>query len=195
METSHHNCQLEKIAAYLDDQLEPSACSQFEAHIEVCSMCRGELNSQRQFLCELDSVLANSRELPMPDNFARIVSARAESDMRGLRERPERRRALLFSLILAVVAFALLGVTAGKSFFINGRVLANKVWVVLSLLGTALHDAFIGLSIILRVLSRMFLLDSPVGNLLAALLLLLAIASLSHLIVSYHRRNQIRLFE
>jgi putative zinc finger protein len=195
MAISDHICQSESIAAYLDGQLEDSANTQFETHLAGCQSCRSELTAQRQFMCELDSALANAADLPMPKDFARLVSARAESDMRGVRHGGEQRRALVFCLALAATSFALLGVTAGETLLLNIRLLANKVVGVLGLLWTAVHDAVIGLTIISRVLSRVFFPESPVISLAALFVLLLAIASLSHLIIKYHRRSEISLYE
>lgn len=195
MATPDHICQNGKIAAYLDGQLDESDNAQFEAHLASCHPCRSELTVQRQFMCELDFALSNSVDLPMPKDFARVVSVRAESDMSGVREGGERRRALLACLALGTASFALLGATAGKSLMFGVRGIANKVVVILGLLWTALHDAVTGLTIISRVLGRVLLPRSPFVSLAALVLLGLAVASLSHLIVSYHRRNQTRLFE
>lgn len=199
METNNQYCQGEEIAvqvaAYLDGQLEASALELFESHLESCHPCRTELNAQRQFLCELDSALSPLEELPIPKDFARIVSACAESDMRGVRQGGERRRALLVCLALAATAFTLLGATAGNSLLVSGRLLLNKVLGVIGLLWTALNDAFVGLAIILRVVTRMFLPQSQITNLAALILLGIAVVSLSHLIISYHRHRQMRLFE
>lgn len=194
MEISIHHCQDEvaaHVAAYLDGQLDVSAITQFEAHVERCEPCRIELNAQRQFLCTLDSTLSGPQQLPIPKDFARIVSARAESDMRGVRHSGERRLALLVSIALGVTALALLGATAENSLLLRARSLINKVFGVASLLWTALHDAFVGLSVI----SRMVLPQSPLTSLAALVVLAFAVASLSHLIISYHRRDQIRLSE
>jgi len=199
MEISNNICHSEhlpaKVAAYLDGQLEIAAMDQFEAHVEGCQPCRAELNAQRQFLCELDSVLSTPKELSIPEDFARIVSARAESDMRGVRTGGERRRALLFCLALGLAAFVLLGATAGTSLLIAAALLTNKVLGVLSLLWTTLYDAAIGMTIVSRVIVKMFLPESPLTSLAALLVLVLAVASLSHLIISYHRRGQMRLSE
>ncbi len=199
MEISKHNCQGEhipaRVAAYLDGQLDVATTNQFEAHLSGCQPCRTELNAQRQFLCELDSVLSAPEELFIPRDFARIVSARAESDMRGVRTGGERRRALLVCLVLGLTAFVLLGAAVGTSLLASAGLLANKVVVVLSLLGTTLHDVFISLTIVSRVIVRMFLPESPLKSLAMLVLLVLAVASLSHLIISYHRRGQMRLSE
>ena len=184
-----------QVAAYLDGQLESPAITNFETHVVSCQPCRAELTAQRQFLCELDSALTTAEELSIPRDFARIVSARAESDMRGVRDGGERRRALIVCLILGATAFTLLGATNGKALLISGRLLANKVLGILGLLWTTLHDAFIGLTIVMRVVARVFQPQSPVTSLAVLILLAIAIASLSQLIVRYHRRGQMRLFE
>ena len=199
MEISNNICQGEhlpaNVAAYLDGQLDIAAMDQFEAHVAGCQLCRVELNAQRQFLCELDSILSTPKELSIPEDFARIVSARAESDMRGVRTGGERRRALLFCLALGLAAFVLLGATAGASLLIGAALLTNKVLGVMSLLWTTLYDAAIGMTIVSRVIVKMFLPESPLTSLAALLVLVLAVASLSHLIISYHRRGQMRLSE
>jgi anti-sigma factor RsiW len=199
MEISKHNCSIadtaSQIAAYLDGQLDELASAQFDAHLETCQHCRIELNAQRQFLCELDSALATPKELEIPKDFARVVSARAASDMRGVRQTNERRRALLVCVTLMTTAFALLGATNGKSLILSGRLLLNKVLGILTLLWVALSDAFLGLAIVARVIVRMVLPQSPVTSLAAFMLLALAVGSLSHLIIGYHRRGQMRLFD
>jgi predicted anti-sigma-YlaC factor YlaD len=196
MVNSNYNCQREKIAAYLDGQLDHPADTQFETHLASCQPCRSELTIQRQFMCELDSALASDAgSLEIPKDFARRVSAHAESDMRGVREGEERKRALLFCVALGSTAFTLLGATAGKSILVSSRLLASQVLGVFELLWSAQNDAMTGLTIISRVVSRVFLPETFLANLAALILLGLAVASLSHLIVRYHRRNQMRLFE
>ena len=199
MEFSSNNCQTEtvvlQIGAYLDGQLDTPALTQFEAHLESCHTCRTELNSQRQFLCELDSALSTPGELELPPNFARVVSARAASDMSGVRSGGERRRALLVCLALAITAFTLLGATSGRSVLLSFRMVLSKVMGILTFVWSTLHDAFVGLTIVLRVVVRVFQPQSTITSVLALMVLALAVVSLSQLIISYHRRSQMRLFE
>lgn len=199
MEFSSNNCQTEtvvlQIGAYLDGQLDTPALTQFEAHLESCHTCRTELNSQRQFLCELDSALSTPGELELPPNFARVVSARAASDMSGVRSGGERRRALLVCLALAITAFTLLGATSGRSVLLSFRMVLSKVMGILTFVWSTLHDAFVGLTIVLRVVVRVFQPQSTITSVLALIVLALAVVSLSQLIISYHRRSQMRLFE
>ncbi len=84
-------------------------------------VCSAELNAQRLFMCELDATLTLAPDLPVPSNFAQIVAARAESDMSGVRDGREHKRAFRFCLILALASFALLGAAASKAVFFSGR--------------------------------------------------------------------------
>lgn len=194
IDASNNQCQRERIAAYIDGELDVSAGTLFEQHMLECSSCSAELTAQRLFLCELDATLARTPDLPVPRNFAQIVAARAESDMSGMREGSEHKRALRFCLILAFASFALLGAAASKAALFSGKTVANQVFGIVGLLWTALHDAAVGLTIISRVISGGLISESPFAG-LAVLLLALAVVLLSLLISSYHRNHELRLFE
>jgi len=194
MDNSNHLCQGEKIAAYLDGELEASAGALFEQHLLECPLCHAELNAQRLFMRELDATLTLAPDLPVPSNFAQIVAARAESDMRGVRDGREHKRAFRFCLILALASFALLGVAASKAVFFSGRTIANQIFGIFGLLWTTLYDAAVGLTVISRVISGGLVPESPFAG-LAALLLALGLVLLSLLISSYHRHHEMRLSE
>src|SRR6267142_3856791 len=110
-------CNSSVIAAYIDGELEEGPRILFEEHVEGCSPCRAELQAHRLFMCELDAVMAQRMDLEVPANFSSVVAARAESDMSGVRSFAERRKALSFCLILALLAFALLSTSARDSIF------------------------------------------------------------------------------
>lgn len=187
MNTDKSDCQIEQIAAYLDGELDDRARALFEGHLRECSACGGELIEQRSLLCALDSVLSRGSDLPLPANFAQIVAAHAESDMRGVRDRRERGRALRVCLILAAASLALLGVAARGFVFNFARAVARPISTVFDLVWTTLYDAVTGLAIISRVLSKGFVPDSYLVGLLGLLFLVLAVFLLSRLIASYHR--------
>lgn len=191
---SNDNCQAEQIAAYLDGDLDAGAYAALEEHFQNCQSCVSELNAQRLFMCELDATLASTSDLPVPRDFAQIVAAHAESDMRGVRDRLEHKRALRFCLILAFASFALLGVAASKSVIFSGRAIVSKLLGVLGLLWKALYDAAVGLTVISRAISRGRLPESHLAGLFA-LLLVLAVVLLSLLISSYHRYHGTHLIE
>lgn len=187
-------CQRERTAAYLEGDLDVSSGALFEEHADGCPICSAELNAQRLFICELDSALAETPNLPLPQNFAQIVATRAESDMRGVRDGIEHRRALRFCVILALVAFALLGGAASKALYFHSWEIVSKAVGVFDLLWSTVRDAAVGLTVISRVLSGGLIPESSFAG-LAALMLALAVVLLSLLISSYHRNHEIRLFK
>ena len=194
MDIGSHLFQMEQIAAYVDGDLDASACALFEQHLLECRPCNSELNAQRLFMLELDATLMLAPDLPVPSNFAQIVAARAASDMSGVRDGIEHRRAVRFCLILALASFALLGAAASKAVFFSGRKVANQIFGIFGLLWTTLYDVAVGLTVISRVISGAIIPESPFAG-LAALLLALGIVVLSLLISGYHKHHEMRLSE
>ncbi len=191
MSTNHNICQTENIAAYVDGELEPGPRAVLEEHIKQCARCASELQAQRLFMCELDSVLANSFDVAVPPNFAQFVAVHAESDMRGVRDRSEHTRALRFCIVLGLAAFALLGVASSRAVILNVRSVAGKVFGGLGLFARATFDAAAGFTVISRVITRGLIPDSRLVGLAGLSLVILAIAVLSLLISHYHRTRVI----
>jgi len=100
------------VAAYLDGELEDAA--RFESHLKECAPCAAALREQRRLLCLLDNAFDETfgRGVALPADFTRVVKARAQTDMSGLRERRERTISLKICLGLACAIFALLGAPA-----------------------------------------------------------------------------------
>ena len=189
-EMSKEACDSSVIPAYIDGELEDGPRILFEEHVEECSSCRAELQAHRLFMCELDAVMAQRLDVEVPANFSRVVAARAESDMSGVRSFAERRKALSFCMILALVAFALLSTSARDSIVHVASRLTGSVFGVVSFLWTAFYDAAASVTVIFRVLSRKFVVES--GSLgLLIVLLALALLLLSRLISNYHRTGAI----
>jgi hypothetical protein len=181
-------CERNLIAAYIDGELDESVTLLFEEHVESCAPCRAELRAHRLFVCELDAALTDSGAIPVPLEFSRMVAARASSDMRGVRTRSEHRKALGISIILALVAFALLGATARDSVFLVAEKFIATCFSVASFVSTAVYDTVAGLAVIFRVLSRKIIVES--GSLGPVVVLLaVAILILSRLISNYHRTS------
>lgn len=187
-ETADKNiCPREEIAAYLDGELSGAALEHFEAHVTECSECAGELRSQRQLLCTLDAAFSGSSHIKLPENFTRVVATHAEHNMRGLREKSERRRALQLCAMLAATAFALLGAASGALVLQPARNTLRIVTRVFEVLSQAVLEAAQGFAIVGRMMGRAAV-ASPYG--LGALIAFLFIGSiflLPRLIASYHR--------
>jgi len=181
-------CRREEIVAYLDGELDVSSHARLEQHFENCSQCAAELRAQRGVMTELDFALMDEPAIEMPKNFAQIVAARAQSDMSGVRDARERRRALRLCGVLVAVSFALLGGAAlSESVLAPLRAVWKGAAAILGFLSHALYDAGAGLTVISRGLGGHLLFQSRGLSLLVLLLIALALFVLSRLIVRYHR--------
>ena len=190
-ETNYNMCPREDISAYLDGELTSAALEYFEAHVAECSECAGELRSQRQVLCTLEAAFNTSSRIHLPENFTRVVAKHAEHDLRGLREKSERRRVLQLCALLAVLAFALLG-TASRALVLQpARSFVRVVLLVGEVISQTVFGVAEGLAIIGRMIGRAAV-TSPYGfGALIALAFLVAVSLLPRLIASYHRTQTI----
>ncbi|MDX6611578.1 MAG: hypothetical protein QOD75_764 [Blastocatellia bacterium] len=187
MITDTQPCRTEDVAAYVDGELEVSERDSFERHLAACDECAGQLLRQRQLLCTLDAAFRSEREVELPRNFAQVVAAHAETDMRGMRNGSERWQALRVILILAVAAFALLGTSSGESVLGPVRTTARFVRSFVNFFWDAAYQAGVGLAVILRILTRSFVLESRLLGFFILLLFATALALLPRLIARYHR--------
>jgi len=189
--TEIRTCPTEDVAAYLDRELSLAATQDFEAHLAGCAECDAELLAQKQLLCTLDAAFNGSRRIKLPPDFTRVVAAHAESNLRGVRNKTERRRSLQLCAMLALAAFALLGTASGVLVFQPIRSFVQIIARVSDLMWQTVYDAALGAAIIMRMIGRGAL-ENPYGvGLLAALAFLVAVSLLPRLIVNYHRTQTI----
>lgn len=181
------NCEIENVAAYVDGELTGDALERFEAHLKSCTACADELLTQRQLLCTLDVAFSDCRSFDLPRDFSRVVTARAESDLSGVRRRHERRRALQLCVALAVVAFGLMGAAARGLVIDPLRSFFRATSALLDLVAQAALDIAQTMLVFIRVFTRAVL-SAPHGvGVLFLLVLLFSILLLPFLIVRYHR--------
>jgi len=172
-------CPRTEIGSYLDGELSPTAEIELEKHLATCPPCLDELNNQKEMLLALDFAFDRADEIELPKDFTRVVVAKAESGVRGLRSKKERSRALFLSLGLFSLIILGLGAEAGQAF---GN-LSGFGRHVLAILGFIIHlalDITTGAVVILRsicqqvIYSQMFL-----GLLFVGLFVIFAL-TLSH---------------
>jgi anti-sigma factor RsiW len=187
IETAKQNCPGEDVAAYLDGELTGHSLQVFESHLAECSSCAVELRQQRQLLCTLDAAFNSSNQFSLPAEFTRVIATHAESDLRGLRGKSERRRAAQLCAILGLSAFALLGATSGVLVFQPVRNFLQLFARVFELAWQTTSDATESLGIILRVIARAAIGTPYVWPALIGLALVVAVSVLSRLIGNYHR--------
>lgn len=179
-------CQKNLIAAYVDGELSDVANAIFEQHVEDCPECRAELRAHRVFVCELDAALAGKVEIPVPDDFSKVIAVRARSDMRGVRSPSEHRKAFAICLVLALTGFGLLGATAREDVLaLAGRFVTSAISIG-SFVSQLVYDAVAGLVVISRVLGHKIVVGSGSFGLLL-IVLAVAVFILSRLLSHYHR--------
>lgn len=172
------------VAAYLDCELDALDSRQFEEHLRGCAPCAAALNEQKHLLRLLDTTLSHpsvEQSIELPKDFARVVTAHAQTDMSGVRAATERRRALLLCAALAAGAAVLLGAAA----FQEGLApLARFARGALGLLGVALHAALDSASSAASSLGQL-LPQSPAFKLLTWALVTCGVVALLRLIGRY----------
>ncbi|MFN2598233.1 MAG: anti-sigma factor [Pyrinomonadaceae bacterium] len=182
-------CDCADVAAYLDGELSVAESSQFEQHLASCKACAAALADQRRLLCLLDAAFARSRgQVDLPEDFARVVKARAQTDMRSVRRGSERRRSLALCLALGAFALALF-VVFGASL----APLGATAGALLSVLRVVFHtaaEAAMGAALVLRSLGRYITSETDgLPRVVVFAALACAILLLLRLISDYHRQR------
>ena len=138
------------IAAYLDGEVSADREMELELHFADCSSCVEELNLQKNLLRHLDSELKDGADIELPQDFAKVVTANAESTVAGLRRSRERFNALFICGAISLFLLLSFGVGAGTSLFFE------QVVAVLSFIGHFFYDLFVGIVVILRTSASHF---------------------------------------
>jgi anti-sigma factor RsiW len=189
-EGARSSCGCTDVAAYLDGELSVAESSSFEEHLLACAPCAAALSEQRRLLCLLDAAFARAqKKVELPEDFARVVKARAQTDMTCVRRVGERRRAALLCLALAALALALLGVRAVGEGLLPVRAALGAGLSILDMVFHTAAEGFAGAALVLRSLGRFFATEP--GGVRASFFVALALAVLAllRLINNYHRER------
>ncbi|MFL6229826.1 MAG: anti-sigma factor family protein [Pyrinomonadaceae bacterium] len=183
-------CDCADVAAYLDGELSVAESSAFESHLASCRSCAGALAEQRRLLCLLDAAFARAqRKVPLPEDFVRVVKARAQTDMRCVRRSSEKWLALALCLGLGALAFALIGGRALADGLTPLRAAAGALGSILAMLFHAAAEAAAGALVILRGLGRYLSTGTRGAGLAVVAALACAALALVALINNYHRER------
>jgi len=187
---SKDRCQLEDVAAYLDGELSGAGTYEFEEHLKTCADCATALRAQRQLLCTLE-VAFGARSFNLPKNFTRVVTARAESDLSGMRNKRERRRAAKLCAALAIVSFALMGAAARTVVFDPVRSFFRGTGSLIQLLWQAVSEMAVSAAVVGKVIARAIIFAQNGVGLFLLVGLLISVSFLPLLVAKYHRAQTI----
>ncbi len=176
-------------AAYLDDELEAGAVARFDLHRKECADCAATIADQRRLLCLLDTAFDETfeRKFAPPVNFTRVVTARAQSDMSGVRSKSERALALKICAGLGALAFVLLGATLFGEILSPIANALRGAGSVGNMLGHAAGEAGTGGAVVLRAVGGQFIAGGALSRIVQCVLLGSAVLLLTLLINHYHR--------
>lgn len=169
------DCPTGDIAAYIDGELDERLETRLETHLISCRTCSVELNQQKQFLRSLDFSLKNEREIVLPDNFAKLIVANAESTVSGLRRPRERFNAVFISAALFLFALFAMGTDAG-SIFAGVSTALNQLMAVVGFFASTAYSFIYGIAIVVRSFAAHFRVDIVVPTAAMAIFFTIFIA-------------------
>lgn len=178
------------VAVYLDGELEAGESFVFESHLEACGACAASLAEQRRLLGLIDKAVTDSQKVVvLPEDFARVVTARAQSDMTRVRGASEKRRAALFVLVLAAAAAALIGAGGWADLLTPAASVARGLGAAAEFVLRFVADLLAGALLLLRGIGRFFTQAQPDGLTrgVSVAALACAVLLLLRLIAKYHR--------
>ncbi len=180
------NCRRAEIGAYLDGELMAHEELLLEAHVAACKDCMTELNLQKQILRALDFSFDRQTEIELPRDFAKIVAARAESGVSGLRSKEERFRALFLCAALFLIVLIGLGAET-KNVLSNFGKFGEQLAAITVFTTHLIFNLAIGTAVVLRSFGEQFIFRSEISLAAVAGLFMLSAVMLSRLIFQFNR--------
>lgn len=183
-----NSCPRGEIAAYIDGELSASAEMNLEKHFTVCADCLAEFNEQKKLLNALDFALDEKNEIVLPENFAKTVVVRAESNVSGLRRPEERFRALFLCAFLFLLIILGLGSEA-EAVFSAATLFVEQIFAVAGYTIHLIFDIAVALTTILRMISGQIIF-SPIFAILAFAVFLISLIYLSTRLLALFDRSK-----
>ena len=200
---NEHKPNRDMLSAHADGVLSPDAVRSMEQHLAECEVCTRALESERNFLAQLDT-LAN---VTPPEDFVNAVMGRVAQHpaYRPGKDIPWR-AAMRYGVAAAVVLAVLLG--GGVTWMLGSGTLQNAepgavvaigisrtAGLAASVFATTRHlvsQGFVLVEVVAQLMWRVTLLAASAGWMIQATLLLLTISlnyAFTRLVLNYQRRN------
>jgi len=147
------SCSKGALLEFLEGDLTADGEQKVAAHIQTCPACQNEIKQHQKLLVELDKSFDESPVIP--DDFSKIVSVNAKSQVSGVRRPNERRLAMLICAGLLVTV--LLAIAAGRLNVLSGlTIVFEKTVSVTNFVFDLLSDVILGIGIVGRAISSSF---------------------------------------
>jgi hypothetical protein len=169
--TATSACDPLNIFRYLDSDLSPEETAAFESHLAVCGACLAELNESKSIALALDNAFVSNAVLPIPEDFARRVSAAAVNDIASIRTPKERYAAIAICATLFLGAVAAVGGSLNAS-TADAVGAWEKSYFVLSFFASVIYAIFHSVIVFLRPVASSPLLSTILFVCLALLAVL-----------------------
>ncbi len=180
-------CPREEVFAYIDCELSAEDELAMESHLARCAVCRDELNSQKKVSTTLEILLEEeSRNIELPKDFTKVVTAKAESNVSGLRQRKERSHALLICAILFFLILVGVGAEVKAVYSATGE-FGDQFASVFGFVFRVVYDLGIGVSVVLKSLGHRIVFSSIASLVLLVVVFVSISLSLSRLVLRYSR--------
>ncbi len=173
------DCPREEIVAYLDGELSSREELDFDLHLANCKVCMKELNTQKKVSTTLEILLEDKADdIELPENFTKIITTTAESNVSGLRHPKERFVAFSISAVLILLIVIGLGTEFETLRFAFDK-FTNQFLAVGGFIWHTILNVATVFAVILRSLSQHFVFSSAF-----TLILIIAVFALTALILS-----------
>jgi len=180
-------CPREEVFAYIDCELSAEDELDMEGHFAECATCREELNSQKKVSTTLEILLEEeSRNIELPKDFTKVVTAKAESNVSGLRHRKERSHALFICMILFLIIIVGLGAEVTSVLRATGE-FGDQFYAVFGFVFRLIYDIGIGVAVILKSFGHRIVVSSVASLFLLIVIFVSISLSLSRLVLRYSR--------
>jgi hypothetical protein len=181
------NCPRAEITEYLDGELAPDAELGLELHFADCGICAEELNSQKKVSATLEILLENeNKNIKLPKNFTKVITANAESNLDGLRSPKERSRALFICAILVLLGLFGFG-TESKPMLFAVEKFTDQFLAVGGFIMHLFYTLSLGISAIFGSLCHKFIFSSTLTLLLIVTAFVIGSMILSRMVFRYNR--------
>jgi anti-sigma factor RsiW len=198
-----HEPNRDMLSAYADGVLSPDAVRSMEQHLAECDTCAHALETERQFIAQLDG-LANV--IPPEDFVAAVMGRVAQHPVHRPGKAIQWRAAMRYGVAAAVVLAVVLG--GGVTWMLGSGTLQNAQPGAVVAVGISsaagmaagvfaatrdfVGQAFVVLEAVAQILWRVTLLAASAGWMVQITLLLLTVSlnyAFTRLVLNYQRRD------